>query len=32
MGFCVYNNVAVAASVAVNKLGLDRVLIVDWDV
>ena len=30
MGFCIYNNVAIAASVAVNKLGLDRVLIVDW--
>jgi acetoin utilization deacetylase AcuC-like enzyme len=32
MGFCLYNNVAVAARFATRKLGLDRVLIVDWDV
>ena len=32
MGFCLYNNVAVGASVATAELGLDRVLIVDWDV
>jgi acetoin utilization deacetylase AcuC-like enzyme len=32
MGFCLFNNVAVAAQVAVNELDLDRVLIVDWDV
>ena len=32
MGFCVYNNVAVAAAVAVQQLGLERVLIIDWDV
>ncbi|XP_050687799.1 histone deacetylase 6-like isoform X2 [Eriocheir sinensis] len=31
-GFCFYNNVAVAASYAVNKLGCQRVLVVDWDV
>jgi acetoin utilization deacetylase AcuC-like enzyme len=30
-GFCLYNNVAVAASYARNTLGLDRILIVDWD-
>jgi len=32
MGFCLLNNVAVAARVAVEQLGLDRVLIVDFDV
>jgi acetoin utilization deacetylase AcuC-like enzyme len=32
MGFCLFNNVAVAARVAVDILELSRVLIVDWDV
>ncbi|KDO25434.1 hypothetical protein SPRG_09376 [Saprolegnia parasitica CBS 223.65] len=32
MGFCMFNNVAVAAKAAVHKLGLQRVLIVDWDI
>lgn len=32
MGFCLFNNVAVAAKLAVTEWGLDRVLIVDWDV
>ena len=32
MGFCLFNNVAVAAKVATDELGLDRVLIVDWDI
>ncbi len=32
MGFCLLANVAVGARVALDELGLDRVLIVDWDV
>ncbi len=32
MGFCLFNNVAVAARHAVKKHQLARVLIVDWDV
>ena len=32
MGFCIYNNVAVAARYAQRKHGAGRVLIVDWDV
>lgn len=32
MGFCLFNNVAVGALVAVEELKLARVLIVDWDV
>ena len=32
MGFCLFNNVAVAATHAVRARGLERVLIVDWDV
>ncbi|KAM1340469.1 hypothetical protein ACFX2H_038855 [Malus domestica] len=35
MGFCLYNNVAVAASVLLNEkpeLGINKILIVDWDV
>ncbi|XP_010829533.1 PREDICTED: histone deacetylase 10-like, partial [Bison bison bison] len=31
-GFCVFNNVAVAAKHAQQKHGLRRILIVDWDV
>lgn len=31
MGFCLFNNVAVAAEYARRKHGLKRVLIVDWD-
>jgi len=31
MGFCLFNNVAVGALYARTHLGLDRLLIVDWD-
>jgi acetoin utilization deacetylase AcuC-like enzyme len=32
MGFCLFNNVAVGARVATKELGIERVLIVDFDV
>jgi len=32
MGFCLFNNVAVAARYALEERGLDRVLIIDFDV
>jgi acetoin utilization deacetylase AcuC-like enzyme len=32
MGFCLFNNVALAAHHARKTFGLDRILIVDWDV
>ena len=31
MGFCLFNNIAVGARYAQERLGLDRILIVDWD-
>jgi acetoin utilization deacetylase AcuC-like enzyme len=32
MGFCLFNNVAVAADYVVSHYGLSRVMIVDWDI
>ena len=32
MGFCIFNNIALAAHHARKAFGLDRILIVDWDV
>lgn len=31
MGFCLFNNVAIGARYALKHLGMERVLIVDWD-
>jgi len=32
MGFCLFDNVAIAAELAIRKLGAERVFILDWDV
>jgi acetoin utilization deacetylase AcuC-like enzyme len=32
MGFCIFNNTVVAAHYARNTFGLERIMIVDWDV
>lgn len=32
MGFCIFNNVAVAAEIALDEEGIDTVGIIDWDV
>ena len=31
-GFCIFNNIGIAAKYAVEKYGLDRILIIDWDI
>ncbi len=32
MGFCFFNNIAIAGKYLIKKYGLERILIVDWDV
>ncbi len=32
MGFCLFDAIAVAAELAIRELGIERVLVVDWDV
>jgi acetoin utilization deacetylase AcuC-like enzyme len=32
MGFCLFDNVAVAAELAIRELGVERVFVLDWDV
>jgi acetoin utilization deacetylase AcuC-like enzyme len=32
MGFCLFNNIAIAARAAMREFGLERILLVDWDV
>jgi acetoin utilization deacetylase AcuC-like enzyme len=32
MGFCLFNNVAIAADLAIRELGARRVFVLDWDV
>src|SRR5690606_20598805 len=32
MGFCFFNNIAIAAHYAMKKHGAERVAVVDWDV
>jgi acetoin utilization deacetylase AcuC-like enzyme len=32
MGFCLFNNVAIAAEFAIRELGVERVFVLDWDV
>ena len=32
MGFCLFNNVAIAAELAIREQGVEKVMIIDWDV
>jgi acetoin utilization deacetylase AcuC-like enzyme len=32
MGFCLFDNVAIAAELSIRELGVERVLVFDWDV
>jgi acetoin utilization deacetylase AcuC-like enzyme len=32
MGFCLFNNIAIAAELAIRELDVEKVMIVDWDV
>jgi acetoin utilization deacetylase AcuC-like enzyme len=32
MGFCLFNNIGIAAELAIRELGAERVLVFDWDV
>lgn len=32
MGFCLFDNLAVAAELAIRELGVERVFVIDWDV
>jgi acetoin utilization deacetylase AcuC-like enzyme len=32
MGFCLFNNLAIAAELAIRELGVERVFVLDWDV
>jgi acetoin utilization deacetylase AcuC-like enzyme len=32
MGFCLFNNIAIAAELAIRELGAQRVFVLDWDV
>jgi acetoin utilization deacetylase AcuC-like enzyme len=32
MGFCLFNNIAIAAELAIREFGVRRVMIIDWDV
>lgn len=31
-GFCIFNNIAIAAQYALDRYGLERILVIDWDI